>query len=201
MITMIDYGIGNYRSVQKAIEAVGGSTHLTADPDAIANADKLVLIGVGAFGATMDALRERHQEEAINHAVAKGTPILGICVGMQVLLEDSDEFGFHTGLGIIPGHVRKFPNDTAVNVPHIGWNQIEHDGTASILSDVAPNDYAYFVHSYCCHPTMEADIIAQTDYGWRYATVIGRDNIYGIQFHAEKSQHVGLQILRNYLNL
>ncbi len=198
-ITMIDYGIGNYRSVQKAIEAVDGRSDLTADPDVIANADKLVLIGVGAFGATMDALRARNQEQAIHHAVAKGTPLLGICVGMQVLLEDSDEFGFHTGLGLIPGHVRKFPDNPLLNVPHIGWNQLEHDGTSPILRDVAPNDYAYFVHSFCCHPAAETDTIAHTDYGWRYTSVIGRDNIYGIQFHAEKSQHVGLQILRNYL--
>lgn len=198
---MIDYGIGNYRSVLKAIEAVGGTSTLTGDPDQIATADKLVLIGVGAFGATMDALQSRNQIEAIKHAVAKGTPLLGICVGMQVLLEDSDEFGFHTGLGLIPGHVRRFPEQPGLNVPHIGWNQLEHDGTAAILNDVEPNDYAYFVHSFCCQPDDEEDTIAQTEYGWRYASVIGRDNVYGIQFHAEKSQHVGLQILSNYLNL
>lgn len=196
---MIDYGIGNYRSVQKAIEFVEGTADLTADPDKIGNADKLFLIGVGAFGATMDALNERNQVDAVHHAVQKGTPLIGICVGMQVLLEDSDEIGFHTGLGLIPGHVRRFPETVGLKVPHIGWNQVEHDGSSPFLAGVEPADYAYFVHSYCCHPDDDAHTLAHTEHGHRYTSVIGRDNIYGIQFHAEKSQHVGLQILRNFL--
>ena len=199
-ITMIDYGIGNYRSVQKAFEYVGADVHLTRDTDAIAGADKLALIGVGAFGATMDALRQREQIKPILHAVGKGTPLLGICVGMQVLFDDSTEFGNHTGLGLIPGKVRKFPTGQ-VKIPHIGWNQLEHDGTSPLLHNVAQNDYAYFVHSFYCTPTDPAHTIASTDYGHRYASIVGNDNIFGIQFHGEKSQKVGLQILKNFSEL
>lgn len=198
-ITMIDYGIGNYRSVEKALAHVGGVVERTADVDKIANADKLILIGVGAFAATMDALRERDQEQAILAAVAKGTPLLGICVGMQVLFEDSTELGFRTGLGLIDGHVRRFPEQTGLKVPHIGWNQLEHDGTHWLLTGVRPNAYAYFVHSYCCQPNNSNHTIAATEYGTRYTSVVGKDNVFGIQFHGEKSQQTGLQILQNYV--
>lgn len=200
-ITMIDYGIGNYRSVQKAFEFVGAEIELTADPEHILAADQLALIGVGAFGATMDALRERNQIDAIKQATTSGTPLIGICVGMQVLFDDSTEFGNHAGLGLIPGTVRKFLESGTLKVPHIGWNQLEHDGTSKLLSNVPNNDYAYFVHSFFCQPADSTHSIAITDYGHRFTSIVNRDNIYGIQFHGEKSQKVGLQILRNFSEL
>lgn len=201
MITMIDYGIGNYRSVQKALEFVGATVVMTSDPDAIRHADKLVLPGVGAFGAAIDALRKRELEQPIHDAVAKGTPLLGICVGMQLLLDESEELGEHTGLGLIPGQVRKFPASATLKIPHMGWNQLDHDGTSPLLKDVTSGDYAYFVHSFHCDVTDSADTISSTEYGQPFSSIIGRYNIFGIQFHAEKSQHVGLQILKNYINL
>jgi glutamine amidotransferase len=198
---MIDYGIGNYRSVQKALEFVGAKVTMTRDPDAIRHADKLVLPGVGAFGAAIDALRERDLEQPIHDAVAKGTPLLGICVGMQLLLDESEELGQHTGLGLIPGKVRKFPASDTLKIPHMGWNQLDHDGSSPLLKDVTSGDYAYFVHSFFCDVEDSADTITTTEYGQSFSSIIGRNNIYGIQFHAEKSQHVGLQILKNYINL
>ncbi|MCO5207566.1 MAG: imidazole glycerol phosphate synthase subunit HisH [Anaerolineae bacterium] len=201
MITMIDYGIGNYRSVQKALEYVGADVVMTSDPEAIKHADKLVLPGVGAFGAAIDALRKRKLEQPIQDAVAQGTPLLGICVGMQLLLDESEELGRHSGLGLIPGKVRKFPANNKLKIPHMGWNQLDHDDTSPLLQDVADGDYAYFVHSFYCDVVDSADTIATTEYGKAFSSIIGRNNIFGIQFHAEKSQHVGLQILRNYATL
>ncbi len=196
-ITIIDYGIGNYRSVQKAFEHIGACTQLTNEGEKIARADKLALIGVGAFGATMNALASGDQIEPLRAAVAKGTPLLGICVGMQVLFDSSSEFGEHVGLGFIPGKVERFSAENQLKVPHIGWNQITHDETSPLLTDVADADYAYFVHSYFCTPSDPAHTIATTDYGEHFCSIVGRDNIFGIQFHAEKSQKVGLQILKN----
>ena len=200
-VTMIDYGIGNYRSVQKALDAVGAKVVLSSDPDEIASADKLVLPGVGAFGATMDALRQRQHIPAIAEAVARGRYLLGICVGMQVLLDDSDELGVHQGLGLIGGHVCKFSEKNNLKIPHIGWNQLHHDGTSPLLQGIPNGDYAYFVHSFACHPTNRQHTVAHSDYGGDFAAIVGRDSIFGLQFHAEKSQNVGLRILKNYLNL
>lgn len=201
MITMIDYGIGNYRSVQKALEFVGAQVHMTSDPDAIRHADKLVLPGVGAFGAAIDALRARRLDQPLLDAVGGGTPLLGICVGMQLLLDESEELGHHTGLGLIPGSVRKFPTGNGLKIPHMGWNQLEHNATSPLLANVDSGEYAYFVHSFHCDVADSADTIATTEYGTSFSAIIGRGNIFGIQFHAEKSQHVGLQILRNYAGL
>lgn len=200
-ITMIDYGIGNYRSVIKGFEHIGASVHLTRDVDEIANADKLALIGVGAFRATMDALNGRGHIDPIHYAVQKGTPLIGICVGMQVLFDDSTEFGKSQGLGLIPGTVRKFPEVAGLKVPHMGWNQLAHDGSTQLLQDVQPNGYAYFVHSFYCTPNDPAHSLAKTAYGVEFTSVVNRDNVYGIQFHGEKSQKVGLQILKNFANL
>jgi glutamine amidotransferase len=200
-VTMIDYGIGNTRSVQKALAFVGGQVQLSADPDTIARADRLVLPGVGAFGATMQALRDREQVAAIHAAVAAGTPLLGICVGMQVLFDDSDELGFHTGLGLIGGQVRRFSADNGLKIPHMGWNQLEHATSDPLLRAVARGDYAYFVHSYYCRPRESADIVATSGYGQPFCAITRRDHVMGFQFHAEKSRHVGLQLLRNFLTL
>lgn len=207
-ITMIDYGASNIRSAQKALEFVGAQVQVTAEPEEVIRATKLVLPGVGAFGAGMAALHQRGLTTVIRAAVSQGTPLLGICLGMQFLFEESEEMGRYKGLGLIPGRVTRFTREnagklslkrTALKIPHMGWNQIEHDGSHPLLNGVPNGSHAYFVHSYYCVPANQEDVIGETEYGCRFASIIGRDNILGIQFHPEKSQSVGLTILRNYL--
>lgn len=200
MITMIDYGGSNLRSVQKALEFVGAQVEVTADPAGVARAQKLVLPGVGAFGAGMKALRERGLAEAIIAAANHHIPLLGICLGMQFLFETSEEMGAHEGLGLIRGRVVRFPQNGLV-VPHMGWNQIEPTREHPLLVGVSPGNYSYFVHSYYCEPTNAAATLATTDYGQPFTAIVAQDNIYGIQFHPEKSQQVGLQILQNFVSL
>jgi imidazole glycerol-phosphate synthase subunit HisH len=218
-ITMIDYGGSNLRSAQKAFEYVGATVQVTADPDTVCRAEKLVLPGVGAFGAGMAAIRQRGLEPAIKEAVERGTPLLGICLGMQYLFDSSEELGHHTGLGLIAGRVRRFSfnrklknQDHETNrrlpsavrrlkVPHMGWNQIDPARESRLLAGVAAGSYAYFVHSYYCDPAQETAVLARTDYGHPFAAIVAQDNIYGIQFHPEKSQAVGLRILRNYVEI
>jgi glutamine amidotransferase len=200
MITLIDYGGSNMRSVQKAFEHLDVPLQVATTADEIGRAEKLVLPGVGAFGAGMDALRRREMEAAIRDRVDQGRPLLGICLGMQFLFESSQEMGQHAGLGLLAGDVVRFPAD-GPKIPHMGWNQLEHAGDHPLLQSVPSGSYTYFVHSYYCRPADESTIIARTDYGLRFAAIAGRDNIYGIQFHPEKSQHVGLTILRNFSNL
>lgn len=207
VITMIDYGGSNLRSVQKAFEAVGIRVAVTSDPEEVRRAIKLVLPGVGAFGAGMDALRARGLDAAVVEAVRAGAPLLGICLGMQFLFESSDEMGDHTGLGLLRGKVTKFPADVRnddgrpLKIPHMGWNRIVHDESHPLLAGVPSGAYGYFVHSYYCEPATDACTVAWTDYGRRFASIVGQEHIVGIQFHPEKSQSVGLQILRNYARM
>lgn len=198
MIALIDCGIGNLRSVQKALETVGADVQLTTSPDVILAAEKVTLPGVGAFGDGMVGMRERNLIEPVKAVIARGTPFLGICVGMQLLFESSSEMGEHPGLGTLPGTVRRF-EAADIKIPQTGWNQILPQTESKLLYDVQPGDYAYFNHSYYCAPDLESDVLATTDYGGEYASIVGRDNLYGVQFHPEKSQHVGLQILRNFV--
>jgi len=201
-IVMIDYGASNIRSAQKAFEHVGASITLTADPQIVRQAGKLVLPGVGAFGAGMDALRGKALDTAVRERIREGVPLLGICLGMQFLFDSSDEMGDHAGLGLIPGHVTRFDLAGAdLKVPHMGWNQIEHSENHPLLRAVSDGAFAYFVHSHYCVPTNAEDIIAGTKYGQTFTSIIARDNVFGIQFHPEKSQRCGLQILRNYVEL
>jgi glutamine amidotransferase len=200
MIALIDYGVGNLRSVEKALGTVGGDVQLTADPDVILAADKVVLPGVGAFGDGMGGLQERRLIDSLHILVARQTPLLGICLGMQLLFEGSDELGDHTGLGFLRGRVRRFPAGE-LKVPQTGWNQIRPVQDSPLLQDLEPGSYAYFNHSYYCDPADPADVIAKADYGLQYAAVVGRNRLYGVQFHPEKSQHVGLTILRNFLGV
>ncbi len=203
-ITMIDYGASNIRSAQKAFEYLGAAVELTEDATTVTQASKLVLPGVGAFGAGMRALRERQLEPAIHTAAKNGIPLLGICLGMQFLFAESDEMGIHQGLGLIPGSVTRFDFDASLptlKVPHMGWNQIEHDGSHFLLQKVPDGAHTYFVHSYYCVPTDPDHIIATTNYGRSFASIVGHKNVYGIQFHPEKSQKRGLQILKNFIEL
>ncbi len=201
-ITMIDYGASNIRSAQKAFEFLGARVKLTADPAVVAKAGKLVLPGVGAFGAGMAAIRARDLESAIRKAAKRGIPLLGICLGMQFLFEQSDEMGEHAGLSLIPGEVTRFKlNGSGLKVPHMGWNQIEHMDNHPLLRDVPSGAHAYFVHSYYCAPANSDHIIATTQYGRSFTSIVGYEKIFGIQFHPEKSQKRGLQILQNFIKL
>lgn len=202
-ITMIDYGGSNLRSVQKAFEAVGAAVVVTADSDAISRATKLVLPGVGAFGAGMDALRARGLDAAVSDGVARGAWLLGICLGMQFLFDASEEMGQWPGLGLLPGRVVRFEQiaGAPLKVPHMGWNEIESRAPHPLLANVAPGAHAYFVHSYVCVPDRLADVLATADYGGPFAAIVGRGRIYGLQFHPEKSQAAGLRILGNFAAL
>lgn len=207
MIAIIDYGIGNLRSVEKAFQHVGADARLTGDPAVVRAADGVVLPGVGAFGACAHGLRSAGFEPLVHEVAAAGQPLLGICVGMQLLFDESEEMGRHAGLGLLAGQVLRFPDnqvDTAgarLKVPQIGWNQLWHRGTDPLLAGVEPGSYTYFVHSYYCQPSHAEDVVATTDFGLSYASIVRRDNIWGVQFHPEKSHTVGLQILRNFVQL
>jgi len=196
MIAIIDYGMGNLRSVQKAFEAVGAEAVVSNDPAVIAAAPGVVLPGVGAFGDAMQNLRRLGLVEAIHQVIGRGTPFLGICLGQQLLFEASQEMGSHQGLSVFAGQVRRF--QVSLKVPHIGWNQICLRRESPLLAGVPDGAFAYFVHSYYVEPADPAVVLATTDYGVEFASVIGQGNVFGIQFHPEKSQAVGLQILRNF---
>ncbi len=205
-IVMVDYGGSNIRSVQKAFEAIGAAVAVTADPDAVRAANRLVLPGVGAFGASIDALRTSSLDGAIIEAAGRGAWLLGICLGMQLLLDESEELGEHAGLGLLPGRVvpfdgRGLDGQPALKIPHVGWNEIAHDGRSPLLAGIPSGAYAYFVHSYHCVPDDPGLILATTGYGHPFPSVIGQGRIAGIQFHPEKSQRIGLGILRNFASL
>jgi imidazole glycerol-phosphate synthase subunit HisH len=204
MIALVDYGIGNLRSVEKALQAAGAQVCLTSDPEVILSAEKVVLPGVGAFGDGMAGLRERKLVEVIQALPNKGIPLLGICLGMQLLFEVGEEMGNYAGLGLIPGHVRHFP-ETGLKIPQTGWNQVSfsrdslHRQGIPLLEGLEDNCYAYFNHSFYCDPSAASIVLAWTEYGIEYASVVGREHLYGVQFHPEKSQSVGLQLLRNFV--
>lgn len=198
MIALVDYGVGNLRSVEKALEAVGAKVYMTADPDRILAADKVVLPGVGAFGDGITELRARNLIAPLKILATSQVPMLGICLGMQLLFETSDELGNHAGLALLPGHVRRF-SSSELKVPQTGWNQILPNRESQLLQGLESGTFAYFNHSYYCHPTNPQDILASTEYGIRYASVVERGRLYGVQFHPEKSQQVGLTILRNFV--
>lgn len=198
MIALVDYGIGNLRSVEKALQAVGAEVCLTSAPEIILAAEKVVLPGVGAFGDGMAGLRERRLESVIQSLPARGTPLLGICVGMQLLFDIGEEMGEHAGLGLIPGRVRRFP-EAGLKIPQTGWNQLVFDPGIPLLQGLSKGCYAYFNHSFYCDPAESEDVLAWTEYGLQYASVVGRGCLYGAQFHPEKSQAMGLQILRNFI--
>jgi glutamine amidotransferase len=200
MIAVIDYGAGNLRSVRNALVYLGADVITACTPDQLQGADKIVLPGVGAFGAGINALRSAGFEGPVIQAARAGVPLLGICLGMQYLFESSDEMGQHRGLGLLPGRVIRFPAG-GPKVPQIGWNQFHIRQPGGLLDGVPDGAYAYFVHSYYAEAGDPADVLAITDYGIEYASVVGRGNIFGIQPHPEKSQSVGLRILRNFVEM
>ena len=191
-IAILDYGMGNLRSVAKAVERTGGEPLLTAAPDQAERADAMVVPGVGAFGACMAGLRERGLDATVRAFAESGRPLLGVCLGMQVLFEGSDE-GDAEGLGLLRGRVVKLPAD--VKVPHMGWNDVRWVGSHP-LAEGLDGDTFYFVHSFA--PLPEEDVtVGETEYGVRFAAAVGRDNLFGTQFHPEKSGDAGLEIYRN----
>jgi len=198
-IILIDAGTGNLRSVQKALENVGATVTRTDDPALVLSASKVVLPGVGAFGDFMAGLRARNLEGAVKDVAAHGVPLLGICVGMQALFEVGEEMGQHAGLGLLRGRVLRFADNLSVKIPHTGWNQLEARQGAPLFNQIKAGAYVYFNHSYYCQPEDLSDISAEVDYGLRYACAVQRGNIFGAQFHPEKSQAVGLQILKNFV--
>ncbi len=198
-IVLIDAGTGNLRSVQKALEAVGANVLRTDDPKKVVSGGRVVLPGVGAFGDFMSGLRARGLEEAVNDTVQRGIPLLGICVGMQALFEIGEEMGEHKGMGLLQGKVVKFADSLSVKIPHTGWNQLEARNDARLFDQVNDGAYVYFNHSYYCLPQNSSDVLATTDYGIKYACAVQRENIFGVQFHPEKSQAIGLKILKNFL--
>lgn len=200
MIALIDYGAGNVRSVHKALKAVGAEVVLTDDPAVVLNADKVVLPGVGAFADCMDSLERLGLIGAVLEVVARDTPFLGICVGMQVLFEYGEELGGREGLGLLPGRVVRFEVQPPLKVPHTGWNQIRSVRDTPLMRDVPQGAWAYFNHSFYCNATPE-DVLATADYGSPFPAIVGRRSLFGVQFHPEKSQRVGLQVLWNFVHL
>ncbi|MCR5616978.1 MAG: imidazole glycerol phosphate synthase subunit HisH [Clostridiales bacterium] len=199
MIAIIDYGAGNLASVKKAFDHIGAKSVITSDRETVLNADGVVLPGVGAIGYAMEALKKAGMDEVVKEVTSRGTPFLGICLGMQMLLDESEESfgdgGNVKGLGLIRGTVRLFPSSIGLKIPQIGWNDLQ-DVTGSILSE---GDYVYFVHSYYCDPADVNDIAAYTTYGIKYCCAIEKDNIFACQFHPEKSGEAGLNILRKFV--
>jgi imidazole glycerol-phosphate synthase subunit HisH len=206
MIAIIDYGMGNLRSVQKGFEKIGAEAIVTADPQVLLQADKVVLPGVGAFRDCMRNLEQAGFIEPILRVIAEGRPFLGICVGMQLLFTDSVEFGLYQGLNVIPGHVLRFPDDMtfaaeALKVPQMGWNQLHFKRRPPAFEGIADGSNVYFVHSYYAQPDNDVAIATVTDYGIEFCSSVWRDNIIATQFHPEKSQDVGLRILKNFAEM
>ncbi|HOD80204.1 MAG: Imidazole glycerol phosphate synthase subunit HisH 1 [Planctomycetes bacterium ADurb.Bin126] len=206
MIAIIDYGMGNLRSVQKALERTGGNAQIVTTPAELARANKIVLPGVAAFGDAIAQLREMHMVDPIVRAVRAGTPYLGFCLGLQLLFDVSYENGEHTGLGLLPGKVVRFNFPSActaqrLSVPHMGWNQIQYERPCPMLTGIPSGSYAYFAHSYHVVPIDNRVIATTTEYGYRFTSSVWRDNIFATQFHPEKSQAVGLRLLENFVRL
>jgi glutamine amidotransferase len=197
---IIDYGMGNLRSVEKALMAVGDQAVISEDPEVVRHSDRLILPGVGAFGDAMSNLKQAGLDLAIRDAVAEGKPLLGLCLGLELLFSESEEFGRHEGLNLIPGHVRKF-EETALRVPHVGWNQIESLRPDPLLENLPDGSYFYFVHSFFVEPDRSDDALAWTNYGGPFCSIARHENVWGAQFHPEKSQDAGKRLLRNLHDL
>jgi len=201
MITIIDYGMGNLRSVQKGFEKVGHRAVVSDDPSEVADATKLVLPGVGAFENAIAELQRRRLVTAILDAIDAGKPLLGICLGLQLLFDVSHEHGRHRGLGVLAGRVVRFHLPSEYSVPHMGWNQISMVRRPPILEGIREQTYFYFVHSYYVVPDDRRVVATETDYGGSFCSMVWRDNLFATQFHPEKSQSDGLRILKNFAEL
>lgn len=207
MIAVVDYGMGNLRSVQKALQRVGGDAHIVETPEGIRSAERVVLPGVGAFADAMARLREQELTEPLVSAIGSGKPFLGICLGLQLLFETSHEDGLHEGLGVLAGDVVRFDFDRSkrrrrkLRIPQMGWNRIRWRRRCPLLEGIPHGAYVYFAHSYHVSPKEKDITLTTTKYGYRFASSVWRDNLFATQFHPEKSQDVGLKLLENFVNL
>ena len=201
MITIVDYGMGNLRSVQKAFEKLGIEAVICNQPEEVERAEKLVLPGVGAFRDAIAELKKQELVQPVLSHIAADRPFLGICLGLQLLFDVSEEDGLWDGLGVTPGRVVRFDERPGLPVPHMGWNSLERVGQHRLLDGIPEEAHFYFVHSYHVVPTDEAVIAARTDYGEPFVSVIARGNLFATQFHPEKSQRVGLKLLRNFAEM
>ncbi|WP_053373247.1 imidazole glycerol phosphate synthase subunit HisH [Paenibacillus sp. FJAT-27812] len=199
MIAIIDYGMGNLHSVSKAVERLGYEAVITDNPETIAAADGAILPGVGAFGDAMQNLRETKLDEVAKAYAASGKPMLGICLGMQLLFSESEEYGKNEGLNLLPGKVLRFAGD--YKIPHMGWNKLSFLQEQSPLFNGLTEGHVYFVHSFHAKPELASDLLATTDYYQQVTAIVGRGNVYGMQFHPEKSGELGMQLLGNFLAL
>lgn len=200
MIAIVDYGAGNLHSVKNALDFIGAKSVVTSSADIIADADKVILPGVGAFGDAMARLNESSLTEPVKRAIADGKPFLGICLGLHMLFEESEESVGANGLGIFKGKIVKIP-DTGLKIPHMGWNSIDIVKDSRILKGIGTEPYVYFVHSYYIKPEDEGIVSAYTKYGARLAIAVEKDNVFATQFHPEKSGDVGMTILKNFVSL
>jgi len=200
-LIIVDYGMANLRSVQKAFEKMGHPAEITSDPNRVAEADKLILPGVGAFRDAISKLNETGLTPPIVNHIRSGKPFLGICLGLQLLFTKSYEDGEYAGLDLVPGEVVRFPTTPGLKVPHMGWNQLRIKRRAPALRDVADGSSVYFVHSYCVVPNDAGVIATETEYPTPFTSAIWQDNIFATQFHPEKSQAVGLSILKGFAEL
>jgi len=201
MIAIVDYGMGNLRSVQKGFEKVGHQAVVSADPDVLRKAQKLVLPGVGAFEDAMAELNRRGLVRPVLEAIGSGKPFLGICLGLQLLFDRSYEHGIHPGLGLFRGEVVRFDLPSQYSVPHMGWNQLLIRRPAPILTGISNGAYVYFVHSYHVLPDDDQLVATVTDYGIHFCSSVWRENVFAVQFHPEKSQSDGLRMLKNFAEL
>ena len=201
MIQIIDYGMGNLRSVQKAFESIGQPAAICTDPAALKSADKVILPGVGAFRDAIGHLQEQGFVEPIREYVAGGRPFLGICLGLQLLFDVSYEDGAYAGLEIVPGEVVRFESQPGLKIPHMGWNNLQIKGDSRLLRGVKDNSWVYFVHSYRAVPKDRRLVVATSDYGVSVPAVIEKDNLIGVQFHPEKSGEVGAVMIKNFIEM
>jgi len=198
-LTIVDYGVGNLKSLCHALEHLGAEYQISSEPEVVAGACKLILPGVGAFGYAMDCMAARGLADAVRRHAAAVRPILGICLGMQLLFTHSDEGDGCAGLDLIPGEVRRFQGE--LKVPHMGWNEVEICAASPLLANSPESRFAYFVHSYFCEPADAASIAGRTEYGREFCSVVSQGAVHGAQFHPEKSQEFGLQLLKNFAEI
>jgi len=201
MIAIIDYGMGNIHSVNKALQLFGAKTIITNKPKDIQSCEKVVLPGVGAFEDAVLELKKQGLISALTEQIRNKKPFLGICLGMQLLFQESEEAKRVRGLGVLKGRVKRFENKRGLKIPHMGWNQLRIKNECPLLRDIPDDSYVYFCHSYYPVAQDKSVIAASTDYGINFASCVWQDNIYGVQFHPEKSQAAGLKILENFVNL
>ena len=199
MNVIIDYKVGNLHNLKNALDYSGVENRLVSKADDVRNADRILLPGVGAFAPAMEQLRKSGMLEVLHEKVEAGTPLLGICVGAQLLMDESEEDGTHAGLGWIPGKVKRFQHN--LKIPQMGWNQVSQQKNNPLFQEVADEMHFYFVHSYHLNPENSEHVLGLSNYGYDFAAVVSKDNLWGVQFHPEKSQNAGLQLLKNFCTL